>query len=282
MRDHPLPRPFKISVDFGNAFEVDVDVLVLKYAQNLHGADKAAYGLLTKAGIKLRLPKPNGFAFQRSVGSLTPKNILFVGVAPLHDFAYSEIRDFARRAMTFLAQEASDVQSVALTIHGPNYGLDEVEAFESELAGIVEAAVKGHLPRNLKSVSFVEFDAGRASRLTLVLKRLFPDGTILVHEGGAATGIEGRTQRTLRSAGNASSRKSHVFVAMPFAKEMDDVFHYGIQGAVNAAGLLCERADLSSFTGDVIDWVKQRISNATLVIADLSSAKAEVYTVRFD
>jgi len=184
--------------------------------------------------------------------------------------------------MTFLAQEASDVQSVALTIHGPNYGLDEVEAFESELAGIVEAAVKGHLPRNLKSVSFVEFDAGRASRLTLVLKRLFPDGTILVHEGGAATGIEGRTQRTLRSAGNASSRKSHVFVAMPFAKEMDDVFHYGIQGAVNAAGLLCERADLSSFTGDVIDWVKQRISNATLVIADLSSAKAEVYTVRFD
>ncbi len=64
---------------------------------------------------------------------------------------------------------------------------------------------------------------------------------------------------------------------MPFAEEMDDVFHYGIQGAVNAAGFLCERADLSSFTGDVMDWVKRRISNATLVVADLSSANPNVY-----
>ena len=58
---------------------------------------------------------------------------------------------------------------------------------------------------------------------------------------------------------------------------MDDVFHYGIQGAVNSAGLLCERADLSTFTGDVMDWVKRRISSATLVIADLSSANPNVY-----
>lgn len=64
---------------------------------------------------------------------------------------------------------------------------------------------------------------------------------------------------------------------MPFAPEMDDVFHYGIQGAVNTAGLLCERADLAPFTGDVVDWVKNKISSASLVIADLSSANPNVY-----
>jgi hypothetical protein len=32
---------------------------------------------------------------------------------------------------------------------------------------------------------------------------------------------------------------------MPFAPEYDDLFHYGIQGAVHAAGFLCERADLA-------------------------------------
>lgn len=64
---------------------------------------------------------------------------------------------------------------------------------------------------------------------------------------------------------------------MPFAKEFDDVFHYGIQGAVNAAGYLCERADLESFTGDIMDWVKKRIESAELVIADLSSANPNVY-----
>jgi hypothetical protein len=64
---------------------------------------------------------------------------------------------------------------------------------------------------------------------------------------------------------------------MPFAEDMDDVFHYGIQGAVNSAGFLCERADLSSFTGDVMEWVKKRIATASLIIADLSTANPNVY-----
>jgi hypothetical protein len=64
---------------------------------------------------------------------------------------------------------------------------------------------------------------------------------------------------------------------MPFAETMDDIFHYGIQGAVGAAGFLCERADLSSFQGDVLDWIKRRISTASLVIADLSTANPNVY-----
>jgi hypothetical protein len=64
---------------------------------------------------------------------------------------------------------------------------------------------------------------------------------------------------------------------MPFADEMADVFHYGIQGAVNSAGLLAERADLSVFTGDVMRWVQERISSANLVIADLTSSNPNVY-----
>jgi hypothetical protein len=46
---------------------------------------------------------------------------------------------------------------------------------------------------------------------------------------------------------------------------------------VHTAGYLCERADLSAFTGDVVDWVKRRIASAELVIADLSTANANVY-----
>jgi hypothetical protein len=64
---------------------------------------------------------------------------------------------------------------------------------------------------------------------------------------------------------------------MPFAEEYADRFHYGISGAVNAAGFLCERADLASFTGDVVTWVKERIDNAALVVADLTSANPNVY-----
>ena len=62
--------------------------------------------------------------------------------------------------------------------------------------------------------------------------------------------------RNLTPSVVSSRGKPLVFVAMPFAEEFADRFHYGISGAVNAAGFLCERADLASFTGDVIAWVK--------------------------
>jgi hypothetical protein len=44
-----------------------------------------------------------------------------------------------------------------------------------------------------------------------------------------------------------------------------------------AAGSLCERADLTSFVGDVLDWVRERIATASFVVADLTSANPNVY-----
>jgi hypothetical protein len=92
-------------------------------------------------------------------------------------------------------------------------------------------------------------------------------------------GAESRPEDSerLRSAGYSSSSKQHIFVAMPFKKEMNDHYHYGIQGAVHAAGFLCERADLSSFTGDVVQWVRDRIRTAKLVVADLTDGNPNVY-----
>jgi len=41
--------------------------------------------------------------------------------------------------------------------------------------------------------------------------------------------------------------------------------------------MLAERADLASFTGDVMDWVRERITTAQLVVADLTGANPNVY-----
>lgn len=79
------------------------------------------------------------------------------------------------------------------------------------------------------------------------------------------------------TAGAGSKAKSHVFVAMPFSKELEDVFFFGIQSPVNTAGLLCERMDMVAFTGDILDKVKARIESAALVIADLTGANPNVY-----
>ncbi len=272
-----MKRSLHISVTVGDALQFEADVLALKYAQALYGVDAAVFHRLEEHGLQPRLPKLAGFTYHDTHDCIGAKHVLFVGVKRLREFGYTEIREFARKVLVSLAGEASNVVHVALTIHGPGYGLDEMEAFESELAGIVDAVTSGDFPEALESIIFIENNTGRARRLSAALKKLLPDGSLPVDGRGSISVLEDQAQNTLRTAGYSSAAKPHVFVAMPFAEEMDDVFHYGIQGAANAAGLLCERADLSTFTGDVIDWVKRRISSATLVVADLSSANPNVY-----
>ncbi|MES9945041.1 MAG: hypothetical protein ABW080_08815 [Candidatus Thiodiazotropha sp.] len=272
-----MNRSSRISIFVGDAFTVDCDVLVLKYAQKLHGLDGAVERKLRQRGITFNLPSLNQERLIDTGGALQAKSVQFVGVKPIRQFRYSEIRDFARRSLVSLAKTAPDARHLAFTIHGPGYGLDEIESFESEIAGIVEAVSAGSYPRMIEAITFVEADLRRAERISKSLKRLFPTNSLPLDGLGTTTKLTTESQDILRTAGYSSSGKPHVFVAMPFAADMDDIYHYGIQGAVNASGLLCERADLSAFTGDVMEWVKTRITSAKLVIADLSSSNPNVY-----
>jgi hypothetical protein len=267
-----------IEVQEGDALEFPADVLALKYAQSLYGVDLAVCERLEELGHEpASLPKVDGFKLLNSKGIIGAEAVLFVGVVPLRQFGYQQIREFGRKVLVSLAGPAPNIEHLALTIHGPGYGLDELEAFESEVAGVVEAIATNDCPVNLRQVSFVEQNPGRAERLREALNEIIPGGVINRNEGRLLYSLGEQMKDTLRTVGYTSSAKPHVFVAMPFADAMDDVFHYGIQGAVKAAGFLCERADLASFVGDVVEWVKRRISNATFVIADLTTANPNVY-----
>jgi hypothetical protein len=279
MERNVTPTDIRIIVKKDDALALinKADVLVLKYAAALHGVDRIVFRALEQHVPELResLPKPFAHYSTSTGGAIAASNVLFVGVDPLLRFGYAEIRNFSRRALEALAEEAPHAVDVALTIHGPGFGLDETEAFKSEIAGLLDAISSGNLPADLKQITIVELKADRAGRLAKLLDTLLPDdqnGSV----GRRARTLAGVTGR-MRSVGYDSENKPHIFVAMQFAEEMDDVFHYGIQGAVNAAGFLCERADLSTFTGDVIGWVKKRIAGASLVIADLSDANPNVY-----
>jgi hypothetical protein len=270
-------RRIRIEVHQGDVLSFPADVLALKYAQDLYGADRSVYEQLSDTGNKPdSLPEIDAFKLIRTQGAIAAETVLFVGVVPLNHFGYQQIREFGRDVLDSLARLAPHIEHLALTIHGPGYGLDEVEAFESEVAGVVDAIVTQDCPANLKQVSFVERNPGRAERLREVLAELIPGG-MLGPKGVVLDSLAEQPRETLRTAGYTSAAKPSVFVAMPFADSMNDVFHYGIQGAVKSAGFLCERADLTSFVGDVMEWVKQRICGATFVIADLTTANPNVY-----
>ena len=136
-----------IEVQQGDVLSYRSDVLALKFAQDLYGADLAVYKRLSKSSRgPISLPDLGEVALVDTNGLMTSSQVLFLGVPPIHQFDYPQIREFGGKVLAYLAGQASQVRHLALTIHGPGYGLDEIEAFESELAGIVEAVSSGRYP----------------------------------------------------------------------------------------------------------------------------------------
>ncbi|MGI5229978.1 hypothetical protein [Actinoallomurus sp. CA-142502] len=263
-----------VQVRQAGALSYQTDLLVLKYAQESHGVDLDA---ATSLGVTPhRLPREGEHLLVDGTG-IGAGAVLFLGVPSLDRFAYREIREFGRRALTVAATERPRVRDVCLTLHGPGYGLDETEAFESELAGIADAVSEGAFPAGLRTVSFVEINARRAERLDALLKDMARIPRPRTGRPGSAVTIAGDDYRRLRSAGYDADTKEHAFVAMPFADSFEDVFHYGIVPPIRGAGLICERVDELSFTGDVVQRLKERIDAARIVVADLTNANPNVY-----
>jgi hypothetical protein len=271
----------QLEVVHGDALDYPTDVLALKFAQDLYGVDAKVVTRLASNGIRVksRLPEIGKSLLISSERAVAAREILFLGVEPLGRFDYETIRRFAHSVLLILSTNRPSMQHMAMTLHGRGFGLDEAEAFRSEIAGVLDAVAAHDHPKGLARISIVESDAEAAKRLISLLATILPSGIVSdtpsrFDPGSVALGD---ARAHLGTVGHDSREKSHVFVAMPFAEEYADRFHYGIRGAANATGFLCERADLASFTGDVLEWVKDRIGSAALVVADLTAANPNVY-----
>lgn len=264
-----------VQVTEGDITLAKVDVLALKYAEEHHGVDNLVHKRLLDAGVPdvdMR-PARDSFSLVPARNAVGAYEVMFVATAGLPELGYADLRRLARAMLAYLRLARPNVRSVATTVHGPNFGLDEGEAFESMLAGFTDAVVERSVSPDLESILFVERNSARAEHLVKRLFELLPSGMIGTANATSTTHVQER----LRAAGYASPSKPHVFVAMPFAAEFQDVYDYAIQNAVRKSGLLCERVDVQSFTGDILARVQERIRSARFLIADLSTANPNVY-----
>ena len=297
-----MTRTVEFSIELGDILALDADVIALKYAQTFHGADKAVAYRLESAGIPLdrMQPEEGTFRYLETARALASRSVLFVGVPALHDFTYARIREFGKQVLAILAQKAPQTQHIAMTIHGPGYGLDEAEAVRTQLGGCMEALRSAHAPANLLKITFVERDEGRVSRLRDAIGRELlstpgitpsarPNAYLLPLEDPTELYPEKDTDRLAtalstkpgsdadESPRGASVVKPHIFVAMPFSEKREDFYYYGLAKPINEAGFLCERVDKAAFVGDIMQRVREKIETASLVVADLSGANANVY-----
>lgn len=262
-----------ISVEQEDVLTTACDVLVLKHAQTYYGADAAvaaALGLSESENLDLA---PGKYGSIPAGGKLVCKRVLFLGVGSLGDFGYAEIRKFSKDALTILAHADYERDSIAMTMHGAGYGLDEREAFNAQVAGLLEYLASPENGWRPKHISIVEWDANRAQRLSALLAQILPEA------GNATPGSAPRKsmQASIPDAGVASDLKQRIFVAMPYTDEMEDVFEFGIKEPFQAAGYLCEGYPPSAYIGDVMEKIKRYIESATVVVAEMTGSNPNVY-----
>jgi hypothetical protein len=275
------PRTIEFAVQVDDVVTFDSDVLALKIAHRLFGADKEVAGVLGRVYDEIieSVMTSGGYALFPTSGSISAQHVLFVSVGYLYDFDYEEIRRFAGEVLKILTSAAPSTRHLAMTIHGVGYGLDEAEALRSQLAGYLDAFDSGYYPSTLQKITIVDRNQARVQRLRAVLNESIPGSTAILPETTEPLVFPQPIERSSMTSnvGRKSAKKPHVFVAMPFSEEMDDVYYYGIHAPVNAAGYLCERADLTAFTGDILERIKSRIETAALVIAELTTANPNVF-----
>lgn len=266
----------------GDILATACDLACFKHAQSFYGADEAAVSAITKrtgaSPAAFETPAGEVKVFD-SAGGLAAPHVAIFGTDRLGALRYHELRMLAGRMLGH-GQTQKTVKRLATTVHGVRAGLDEHEAVLALVGGFIDAFQKG-AGGEIEEILVVEQNAGRARRMRQTLE----DG--LSRTGGVTRLPTGafRVERSvafkqttvMATAGQASQEKPHAFVAMPFLAELEDVFHYGIQGPVKSAGLLCERVDQAAFDGLIIQRIRERIETARVVIADLSTANPNVY-----
>ena len=280
----------RFSVLNGDVTEATSDLLLLKHASAFYGVDRAVSSLLEKAGIcavsDLAVTLDKSIVVETK-GVIAPARVMFLGTPGLYEFGYPEMQRFARQAVEILTNENTPVRRLTTTIHGVGYGLDAEESLQRLVEGFTEGLRSVHRCE-IQEIVFVESDRRRAHLLTSALAEISSNASHSTTEieAGELNNVPADPQSKQREqappVSNGTSaiggtEKRHVFVAMPFSEDFEDVYEYGIYGPVRACGLICEKTSETAYTGDILHRIKERIETADYVVAEMSGARPNVY-----
>jgi hypothetical protein len=275
----PAPdRQIVLTIQQSDILEYEADVVALKHAQKFHGADLAVLNALSAVGIveEAIAPTVGDYRYIKTEGAMVAPQVLSVGTPLLRHLGYKQLREFAARVLSALAEVAPQTQHLAMTIHGPGFGLDELEALRSQLAGYQDALQAGRYPLALRQISIVEFQENRLERLRAAVEADFAE-RVDVTPLEAGWGYHLHLTESSTAVPIPTRSKPHMFVVMPPEEDLDDIFYFGIQTPAHALGLLCERIEAKQLTDDLLEQARQRIDTASVVIVALTRPDPHVY-----
>ena len=268
-----IKPPSAIDVIYGDVIDQDVDVLALKYANGLSGTDLQIAELL---GISQFTAEKDEYEFIDTRGAIKARQVLFQGVGPLHRFEYDEIKAFAENAVTLCLTQNPGARTLGIAFHGVAAGLDELAAVSSLIQGL-EAGFRATRSNEL-SVQVIESCAARAERAKQFLESMnsflqnIPAETVIQAPSNPLPGANFTRERA-----NLFDHDHRLFCAMPFQPEFLDHWDLAVQPAAHESDLIVERLDHASYTGDILEEIKRRITRSKGVIALLDGENPNVF-----
>jgi hypothetical protein len=197
-------------------------------------------------------------------------------------FSYQSVDRYARTIVRVSASgvlsSGDEAVTAATAIHGPGAGLDGSEAMETLLVAFASELAAGQPLGRLDQVLLVEKHRDVFERLQDRLKYLATKN-IVRFEGDACFLNPNlpHVNNVLEQGRVDRLSLKHLFVAMPYAKEFNNAYYFGIKHPIERRRRKCERTDQDVFTGDVVERVKHRIATAELVIADITGNNPNVF-----
>jgi hypothetical protein len=265
-----------ITINNSDILDAEADLIVMKFADGFHGADRAVAHAI---GFNGNVEK-NRVCFVSAEKLRTPE-VVFIGVGPLFDFRYAELQAFGEKIVKISAESRRPIRHVALTIHGPGYGLDAEQAFLSLIAGII-SEWRRRQPI-LEQVTFAERSPERCKQLDRLLRDKRDEFGLLPNALKRSVHVaEAALSRTPSKAnvidfGARAERKPRLFVAMPFSDHYLDEFEIGFCESAKSNDFICERLDLEHYVGDMVLEIKNRIIRSSGVIALLNDLNPNVF-----
>jgi hypothetical protein len=263
----------------GNVLTMPADALVLKYSGGFNGASAQVFEGLKEFGVKVSIDilrtAIGSYQLMDSKLALPTPLVLYVSTPFVRQFKYADLTAFIHRSLTILKEQAPEIRHIAMTIHGVKFGLDEREAFITQINAIFDAFTAGNVPPNLEKISILETESSRVSRLIDIADEFTDhrdDVTTMENELGVYRLMMGDNASEIASI-VASDAKPYILALMPADDSYDDSFYYGIQRPTHAYGLLCEResAEFVIESPTDIENLQNRIAEARGVIIHLDN-----------
>ncbi|MFN8527921.1 MAG: hypothetical protein U0670_04855 [Anaerolineae bacterium] len=304
-----------LTIQQEDVMSYEADVLALKYAGTFFGADRAVAERLVQTGKAKdvnELRVRSTVTIVESQGAIAARQVMFVYAPRPREFSYDSVRKLAVNTLYQLKYSKSitpNPRSMVTTIHGSGFGLDELEIITSQVAGYLEAFRNSEFPESLETIVIVDLDPRRVERLRGAVDALLaqePSATAVNGETwgyainvdalrgispGSSAPVENGSKRsraiTIESTPAAptatereaerSEAKKHIFVAIPFRPETEDLWEFGIYMPIRDLDLRCSRIDHEAFSGDIFDQIKFRIETAAAIVAVLDGYNPNVF-----